>query len=227
MPFTVPFSIAFNDDEFLPWTQTSHVFTFYKTPDVDIITPKEVNTTHIIPVHLKADTEEQQFFSMPLASIKEDEYQVLNKDGDHKREVKKTVKDQPITCRFGKYGVTQAEFLNETDIVCLTPKFEDEDNDIVYEELKIEVAPNSVDYIEAGKINLKGQEAKSVGCMYCILAILGVLFLAALACLIGWMCSKKMLGIDGEIPKEPHTQNRKLRYLQEDSNLVKEEEKKP
>ena len=227
LPFTVPFSIAFNDDEFLPWTQTSHVFTFYKTPDVDIITPKEVNTTHIIPIHLKADTEEQQFFSMPLASIKEDEYQVLNKDGDHKREVKKTVKDQPITCRFGKYGVTQAEFLNETDIVCLTPKFEDEDNDIVYEELKIEVAPNSVDYIEAGKINLKGQEAKSVGCMYCILAILGVLFLAALACLIGWMCSKKMLGIDGEIPKEPHTQNRKLRYLQEDSNLVKEEEKKP
>ena len=66
--------------------------------------------------------------------------------------------------------------------------------------------------------------------MYCILAILGVLFLAALACLIGWMCSKKMLGIDGEIPKEPHTQNRKLRYLQENntnnSNLVKEEEEK-
>ena len=230
LPFTVPFSIAFNDDEFYPWTQTSHVFTFYKTPDVEIITPREVNTTHITPVHLKADSKDKEFFSMPLASIKEDEYQVLSKDGNHRREVKKTVKDQPITCRFGKYGVTQAEFLNETDITCLTPKFEDEDNDIVYEELKIEVAPNSVDYIEAGKINLKGQEAKSVGCMYCILAILGVLFLAALACLIGWMCSKKMLGIDGEIPKEPHTQNRKLRYLQENntnnSNLVKEEEEK-
>ena len=226
LPFTVPFSIAFNDDEFNPWTQTSHVFTFYKTPDVAVLTPKEFNTTSIVPVYFKADSEEQQFFSMPLASIKEDEYQVLNKDGEHIRQVKKTVKDQPITCRFGKYGVTEADFLNETDITCLTPKFQDDDDDIVYEEVQIEVAPNGVDYIDAGKANIKGQEAKNVGCMYCILAILGVLFLAALAGLIAWMCSKKMLGIDGEIPKEPHTQNRKLRYLNEGDgkDLIKNEQ---
>ena len=230
LPFTVPFSIAFNDDEFNPWTQSSHVFTFYKTPDVVIITPKEVNTTSIEPVYLKADSEEQEFFSMPLASIKEEEYQVLNKKGEPIRKVKKTVMDQPITCRFGKYGVTQAEFVNKTDISCLTPKFQDDDNDIVYEEVPIEVAPNGIDYVDAGKINLKGQEAKTVGCMYCILAILGILFLAALAGLIAWMCSKKMLGIDGEIPKEPHTENRQLRYLQDRNgnndkkNLNKEEE---
>ena len=215
LPFTVPFSIAFNDDEFNPWTQTSHVFTFYQTPDVVIVTPNEVNTTSIVPVYLKADTEEQQFFSMPLASIREDEYQVLNKEGEHIRKVKKTVVDQPIKCRFGKHGVTEADFLNQTDISCLTPKFQDEDDDIVYEEVHLEVAPNGVDFIDAGKINLKGQEAKSVGCMYCILAILGILFLAAIGALIAWMCSKKMIGIDGEIPKEPHTQNRQLRYLQE------------
>ena len=225
LPFTVPFSIAFNDDDFNPWTQSSHVFTFYKTPDVAIITPKEVNTTAIEPVYLKADTEQQEFFSMPLASIKEEEYQILNKKGEPIRKVKKTVIDQPIMCRFGKYGVTEAEFLNKTDISCLTPKFKDEDNDIVYEEVPIEVAPNGVDYIDAGKVNLKGQEAKSVGCMYCILAILGVLFLAALAGLIAWMCSKKMLGIDGEIPKDPHTRNRQLRYLPESSgNLIKNEQ---
>ena len=129
------------------------------------------------------------------------------------RQVKKSVKDQPMMCRFGKYGVTQAEFLNETEITCLTPKVEDEDNEIIVEEVKVEVAPNGIDYIDAGKINLKGQEAKSVGCMYCILAILGVLFLAALGALIAWMCSKKMLGIDGEIPKEPHTENRQLKYI--------------
>ena len=213
LPFTVPFSIAFNDDEFDPWTRTSHVFTFYKTPDVDIITPKEFNTTSIVPVFLKADVKEKEFFSMPLASIKEDEYQVLNKEGEHMRQVKKSVKDQPIMCRFGKYGVTQAEFLNETHITCLTPKFEDEDNEIIYEEIKVEMAPNGIDYIDAGKANIKGQEAKSVGCMYCVLAILGVLFLAALGALIAWMCSKKMLGIDGEIPKEPHTENRQLKYI--------------
>jgi hypothetical protein len=225
LPFTVPFSIAFNDDEFNPWTQTSHVFTFYQTPDVVIVTPSEVNTTSIVPVYLKADTEEQQFFSMPLASIREDEYQVLNKEGEHIRKVKKTVVDQPIKCRFGKHGVTEADFLNQTDISCLTPKFQDEDDDIVYEEVHLEVAPNGVDFIDAGKINLKGQEAKSVGCMYCILAILGILFLAAIGALIAWMCSKKMIGIDGEIPKEPHTQNRQLRYLQENekNNLEKVE----
>ena len=215
LPFTVPFSIAFNDDEFNPWTQTSHVFTFYQTPDVAIVTPNEVNTTSIVPVHLKADVEEQQFFSTPLASIREDEYQVLDKDGEPIRKVKKTVVDQPIKCRFGKHGVTEADYLNRSDISCLTPKFQDEDDDIVYEEVHMEVAPNGVDFIDAGKINLKGQEAKSVGCMYCILAILGILFLAAIGALIAWMCSKKMIGIDGDIPKEPHTQNRQLRYLQE------------
>ena len=222
LPFTVPFSIAFNDDEFKPWTQTSHVFTFYKTPDVVIVTPNEVNTTSIVPVFLKADTEEQQFFSMPLASIREDEYQILNKEGEPIREVKKTVVDQPIKCRFGKHGVTEADFLNQTDISCLTPKFQDEDDDIIFEEVHIEVAPNGVDYIDAGKINLKGQEAKSVGCMYCILSILGILFLACIAALIAWMCSKKMLGIDGEIPKEPHTENRKLRYLQQGAENIQE-----
>ena len=115
--------------------------------------------------------------------------------------------------------------MNQTDISCLTPKFQDEDDDIVYEEVHLEVAPNGVDFIDAGKINLKGQEAKSVGCMYCILAILGILFLAAIGALIAWMCSKKMIGIDGEIPKEPHTQNRQLRYLQENekNNLEKVE----
>ena len=112
--------------------------------------------------------------------------------------------------------------MNQTDISCLTPKFQDEDDDIIFEEVHIEVAPNGVDYIDAGKINLKGQEAKSVGCMYCILAILGILFLACIAALIAWMCSKKMLGIDGEIPKEPHTENRKLRYLQQGAENIQE-----
>ena len=54
--------------------------------------------------------------------------------------------------------------------------------------------------------------------MYCILAIFGVLFLAAIAALIAYMCSKKMIGLDGDIPKEPHTQNRHLRYLNENLN---------
>ena len=144
---------------------------------------------------------------MPLASVVEDEYQVLNKEGEHTRKVTKSVKEQKFVCRFGKYGVTEAEFLNKTDIICLTPKFNTEDDDIVYEEIPIEISPNGVDFVEAGKINLKGQKAKSTGFMYSVLAILGVLFLACIAALVAW-------GIINQrgfsIPNLPHTRNREL-----------------
>ena len=215
LPFTVPFSIAFNDDEFNPWTSTSHTFTFYATPDVVVVRPTEINTTTITPVQLKSDEVEKQFFSMPLASVVEDEYQVLNKEGEHTRQVKKSIKEQKFVCRFGKYGVTEAEFLNRTDIICLTPKFNTEDDDIVYEEIPIEISPNGVDFVEAGKINLKGQKAKSTGFMYSVLAILGVLFLACLAALVAWSVIK---GRGFDIPLDPHTKNGKLRYIDENNN---------
>ena len=64
---------------------------------------------------------------MPLASVVEDEYQVLNKEGDHIRDVKKSINEQKFVCRFGKYGETESEFINRTDIICLTPKFNTED----------------------------------------------------------------------------------------------------
>ena len=215
LPFSVPFSIAFNDDEFNPWTSTSHMFTFYTTPDVSLIEPKEINTTAITPVHLKADILEKQFFSMPLASVIEDEYQVLNKEGEPTREVRKSIAEQKFVCRFGKYGVTEAEILNKTDIICLSPKFNAEDDDIVYEEIPIEISPNGVDFVEAGMITLKGQKAKSAGFMYSVLAILGVLFLACIAALVAWTVIK---GRGFDIPNEPHTVGGKqLKYLQEEN----------
>ena len=189
---------------------------FYKTPYIAVVTPKELNTTTITPVFLKADVEEQQLFSVPLASIKEEEYIILNKDGEAKRDVKKSVKYQPITCKFDKYGITEAEYINRTDINCLTPNFLD-DGDIVYEEISIEMAPNGIDYIEAGKVNSKGQQTRTVGCMYCVLATLGVLFLAALAALVAYTCSNNMLG-NREPDDGPHTFNKQLKYIGNDMN---------
>ena len=216
LPFSVPFSIAFNDDEFNPWTSTSHIFTFYTTPDVVIVKPSEINTTSITPVHLKSDVLEKQFFSMPLASIVEDEYQVLDKDGEHYRQVKKSVGEQKFVCRFGKYGVTEAEILNKTDIICLTPKFNVEEDDIVYEEIPIEISPNGVDFVEAGIISLKGKKAKSTGFMYSVLAILGVLFLACIAALVAY----SVINCRGfDTPKGPHTDKGKLKYLEPDNNI--------
>ena len=87
-----------------------------------------------------------------------------------------------------------------------------EDDDIVYEEIPIEISPNGVDFIEAGKINLKGQKAKSAGFMYSVLAILGVLFLACIAALVAWSIIK---GRGFDIPIGPHTEKQQLKYLQE------------
>ena len=157
---------------------------------------------------------------MPLASVVEDEYQVLNKEGDHIRDVKKSENEQKFVCRFGKYGETEAEFINRTDIICLTPKFNTEDDDIVYDEINLEISPNGVDFIEAGKITLKGQKAKSAGFMYSVLAILGVLFLACIATLVAWTFIHKR---GFPIPPDSHTQNGKLKYLEENRNRNNED----
>ena len=56
---------------------------------------------------------------------------------------------------MGKYGKTEAEFINRTYIICLTPKFNTEDDDIVYDEINLEIWPNVVDFIEVGKNYIK------------------------------------------------------------------------
>ena len=56
---------------------------------------------------------------------------------------------------MGKYGKTEAEFINRTDNICLTPKFNTEDDDIVYDEINLEIWPNVVDFIEVGKNYIK------------------------------------------------------------------------
>ena len=50
--------------------------------------------------------------------------------------------------------------------------------------------------------------------MYCVLAILGVLFLAALAALVAYMCSNRMIGLQNP-DNYPHIANKKLRRLEE------------
>lgn len=105
--------------------------------------------------------------------------------------------------------------MNKTDITCLTPNFKVEDEDIIYEEIPIEVSLNGgVDFIEAGKITLKGKKAKTTSFMFSMLAILGVLFLAAIAALVAWYIIKG-LGTPN-ISEDPHTINRKLKYIPSD-----------
>jgi hypothetical protein len=53
-----------------------------------------------------------------------------------------------ITCQFGRFGETQAIYVNMTTIKCITPSI-DEDPDSIYREtVKLTVAMNGVDHEE-------------------------------------------------------------------------------
>lgn len=53
-----------------------------------------------------------------------------------------------ITCQFGRFGETQAIFINETVIKCVTPSIEDDPDSIYRETIRLTVAMNSVDHSE-------------------------------------------------------------------------------
>jgi hypothetical protein len=62
LPFSVPFSIAFNDDEFNPWTETAHFFSFYENPNIDYVFPTEGKTSAATEVNVFSSIEKP--FSM-------------------------------------------------------------------------------------------------------------------------------------------------------------------
>jgi len=51
-----------------------------------------------------------------------------------------------ITCQFGRFGETQAIYINSTVIKCITPVVEDEPDSIYREIVKLTVAMNGVDH---------------------------------------------------------------------------------
>jgi len=55
LPVEVPFSIAFNNDEFEPYTETHHRFRYYNVPKVTTITPIEVEVGYITEVYSLID----------------------------------------------------------------------------------------------------------------------------------------------------------------------------
>lgn len=51
-----------------------------------------------------------------------------------------------LKCKFGRFGVTPATYLNKTTILCLTPTIEDDPSDISTETVPVTVAMNGVDF---------------------------------------------------------------------------------
>ena len=54
-----------------------------------------------------------------------------------------------ITCQFGRFGETQAVYINATVIKCITPAIEEDPDSIYRETIKLTVAMNGVDHQES------------------------------------------------------------------------------
>jgi hypothetical protein len=51
-------------------------------------------------------------------------------------------------CKFGRFGSSQATYINTTTILCLTPTIQDDPSDISEEQVIVSVAMNGVDFNE-------------------------------------------------------------------------------
>jgi len=216
LPFSVPFSIAFNDDEFNPWTETSHFYSFYDLYDITSISPTEGKTTDITSVNVYASLDKP--FSMPSATSIEEDILDYTNSNDGTVISKKSFAYQPITCRFGRFGVTEGEYANRTLIRCLTPSIND-DSDVGYEEVPVEIALNGVDYLSNDDVMFTfiGPNAGKMIWVY----ILIVIFTAVLLIVIGALVSSYWNKIAMQLAEsravysgdQPHVVNKHPRYL--------------
>ena len=220
LPFSVPFGVAMEDDEYNPFTQTSHFFSFYSQPEVKSLSEKEIKSNQVVPILLKASKEKDKTFTTPSVSLNEEEYTILTNNGtESKKSNKVTLKYQPILCKFGRFGLTEAEYYNRTHIKCNTPNIDD-DSDIGYEEIDVDVAENGVDFVKAGKLTIQGPNSGKMIWAYLLILLLILALLAGLVYIIYkyWDDIRNQFqGISASQGDDPHTKAKKLKYLIEEN----------
>jgi hypothetical protein len=141
LPEDVPLSIAFTSDENDPWTETSHKFRFYDQPVIARCDPCEVNVGDIREIFVWAD-ENSQFFE-PLPGVSKSG---IEEESEERGMLTMASQLGGITCQFGRFGETQAVYVNATTIKCISPAIEEDPDSIYRETVKITVAMNGVDH---------------------------------------------------------------------------------
>lgn len=128
LPFSVPFSISFNKEEYDPWTQSAHRFRFYDQPYISGCTPTqaEVGESKSVQVFSNQNTE----FIQPIP-IEGSQYS-----------------DYGIFCKFGKYGSTPGALVSPTEIKCGTPTIQKSPEDLDKETVILSVAQNGQNFNE-------------------------------------------------------------------------------
>ena len=102
LPYSVPFSVAFNKNQYEPWTQTPHRFRFYEQPITERSLPSEseIGVLTEVYVHAKEGTEFTE--PVPVEGMNYDNY--------------------GLSCQFGRFGKTPGTLLNKTTVKCVTPQ---------------------------------------------------------------------------------------------------------
>lgn len=142
-PIDVPLAVALTTDENDPWTETSQKFRFYEQPPIVKCDPCEVDVGSIREVYVWAE-ENAQFFE-PVPSVQR---KGIDLDAQENGLISMASSLGGITCQFGRFGETQAIYVNSTVIKCITPVIEDEPDSIYREIVKLTVAMNGVDHEE-------------------------------------------------------------------------------
>jgi hypothetical protein len=125
-------------DEFDPWTKTSHVFRFYDQPILASAHPEEMEIGRIGEVYIKAAEGSEFFEPMAIQPNQEKGTQSVASSNNL----------SGMRCKFGRLGDASAIYINETFIKCTTPPY-DEGADSIYKEYApISVAMNGVDYAD-------------------------------------------------------------------------------
>ena len=123
--FSVPFGIAFGEEEFKPWTMSTHRYRFYKQPKIEYAMPEEVKIGKFSEIYVYA-YDDALFFERKCPFIT---YLLLSilclsnffpfvlialpsgKSGDV----------TGILCNFDDFGSSMGMYINETAVMCVTP----------------------------------------------------------------------------------------------------------
>lgn len=117
------------NDSNSPWTESSQKFRLYDYPNIVTSEPSEVDVGTVTDVLLYADDIGGDFFDPIL----------VNNSGNF---------INPIMCSFGRFGSSEAIYINEKVIKCRTPTIDEDPSSIYREEVQISVAMNGKDYDE-------------------------------------------------------------------------------
>jgi hypothetical protein len=133
---SVPIGISFNDEEFKPWTEDLHRFRFYTNPKIKAAIPDEVKIGRMAEIMLIAEDDSPAFFESKSNNFINSNLFIAVPTG-------KSSKDQfGILCNFEEFGHSMGVYINETALLCVSPRVPGDPEDYHRETVLVTVAMN-------------------------------------------------------------------------------------